>query len=108
MALDLLGFVLATALITVLYAAAIGRRFRLGPALPGIAVSASGFVIVVVGTRIYLAVAGDMRAIYGTLGGIVLAMLATWFVVYVILLGAAVGRQWTDSLDGTGAMPQQQ
>jgi uncharacterized BrkB/YihY/UPF0761 family membrane protein len=34
-----------------------------------------------------------MQAIYGTLGGVVLAMLAVWFLVYAVLVGAAVNAQ---------------
>lgn len=88
--LDVLGLGLALLLIAGLHWAALGRQFRLRVALPGVALSAVGMVVVMLGFRAYVLVAGDMRAIYGALGGIVLAMTATWVMVYVILLGGVL------------------
>ena len=59
-------------------------------ALPGMALTTVGLVLVTLGFRVYVHFAGDMRAIYGALGGIVLSMIATWIIVYVILLGGVL------------------
>jgi membrane protein len=91
--LDVVGFALAVVLVSALYAAALGRVAQFGKELPGIAVSTVGLVLVVVGVKVYSDVAGEMQAIYGTLGGVVLAMLAVWFLVYAVLVGAAVNAQ---------------
>jgi membrane protein len=91
--LDIIGFALAVLLVTGLHWAALGRQFHLRLALPGIALSAAGMIVVTLGFRVYVLVAGDMRAIYGALGGIVLIMVATWVVVYVILVGGVLNAR---------------
>ncbi len=88
--LDFVGLLLAVLLVAGLHWAALGRDFHLRVALPGMALTTVGLVLVTLGFRVYVHFAGDMRAIYGALGGIVLSMIATWIIVYVILLGGVL------------------
>ena len=68
-----------------------GRRFLVG------AVSAAfAFLLLVVGFNVYVRVAGQSKAIYGALGGVVLAMLFAYLATYIILLGALLNA----TLDG--------
>jgi membrane protein len=71
-----------------------GRRFLVG------AVSAAvALLVLVVGFNVYVRLAGQSKAIYGALGGVVLAMLFAYLATYIILLGALLNA----TLDGRRA-----
>ncbi len=71
-----------------LYRFSIVRPVALRTVLPGAVASAVGIVLVTVAFGTYVAVSKRFTAVYGAFGGVVVAMLAVYFAVYVVLLGA--------------------
>jgi membrane protein len=76
-----------------LYRFSIARRVGFRAVLPGSIASAGGLVLVAVGFSIYLRYSTRITAVYGALAGAVIAMLGTYFAVYVVLLGAVLNVQ---------------
>jgi membrane protein len=65
-----------------------GRRFMTG------AVSAAfALLVLIVGFNVYVRLAGQSKATYGALGGLVLAMLFAYFATYIVLLGALLNAR---------------
>jgi uncharacterized BrkB/YihY/UPF0761 family membrane protein len=79
---------LAAVLVTVFYRVSAGSSTTWIRALPGAVAAAVGLAGVVLALNLYADYAVNLRLIYGSAGGVIVSMLATWLSVYVILLGA--------------------
>jgi membrane protein len=79
--------------VAALYRFAVGRHVAARALLPGAAASAAGVIVVTIGFGTYVALSRRFTAVYGAFGGVVIAMLAAYAAVYVVLLGAVLNRQ---------------
>ena len=95
--LTVVGVPVALAAITagvgVLYRFSIGVAVGVRALLPGAFASAIGVVLVTVGFGVYVATSTKYTAVYGAFAGGVIGMLAIYFAVYVVLLGAVLNSQ---------------
>ena len=82
-----------TAAVGALYRFAIGRRVGAQAIWPGALASGIGVVLVTVGFAAYVAVSSRYTAVYGASAGAVIAMLAIYLGVYVVLLGAVLNSR---------------
>jgi len=89
----LLVLVLITVSVAALYRFSVGRHVAGRALLPGALASAIGVVVVTVGFGVYVAVSKRYAAVYGAFAGVVIGMLAIYFAVYVVLLGAVLNMQ---------------
>ena len=71
-----------------LYRFSVGRPVERRALVPGAVGSAVGVVIVTAAFAVYVSVSSHYTAVYGAFAGVVIAMLAIYFAVYVVLLGA--------------------
>ena len=95
--LTVLGVPVALAAITAgvgaLYRFSIGVTVGARALLPGAIASAIGVVLVTVAFGVYVAMSSKFTAVYGAFAGGVIGMLAIYFAVYVVLLGAVLNSQ---------------
>jgi membrane protein len=100
---EVLGAPVALVAITVAVAAlywfALGHGVAVRALLPGAITSAIGVVLVTFGFGAYVAASTRYTAVYGAFAGVVIAMLAVYFAVYVILLGAVLNMQLGRGVD---------
>jgi membrane protein len=85
-----LVFVGMVSAVMCLYRFAVGEPSRTSFLLPGAVVSAIGMIVLLVGFGAYASASTHYTAIYGAFGAAVVAMMATFFAVYVVLLGAVL------------------
>jgi membrane protein len=79
--------------VAALYRFSIGTRVGARALLPGALASAIGVVLVTAGFGAYVATSTKYTVFYGTFAGAVVGMLAIYFGVYVVLLGAVLNSQ---------------
>jgi membrane protein len=91
-----------TAGVGVLYRLAVGHRVGVQALLPGAVTSAVGVVLVTSGFGAYVATSTRYTAVYGTLAGLVIGMLAVYLAIYVLLLGAVLNMQLSRRRPGDG------
>ena len=91
--------VLVAFLIVGLYRFSVARPVGLRELLPGAFASAVGLAIVAVGFDTYVRLSTRFSAVYGALAGAVIAMIATYLGVYVVLLGAVLNVQLSGGTD---------
>ena len=82
-----------TAGVGALYRFSVGTRLGARAVFPGALTSALGVVIVTAGFGTYVDRSTKYTAVYGAFAGAVIGMLAIYFAVYVVLLGAVLNRQ---------------
>lgn len=86
------ALVAITLTITALYRFSVGTSLGMRAWLPGAALSATGIVAISIGFGAYIEASGRYTAVYGAFAGTVIAMLAIYFSVRVVLLGAGLNR----------------
>jgi membrane protein len=95
--LAVLGAVVAlvaiAACVGALYRFSVGSHLTLRALLPGALASAVGVVLVTIGFGSYVALSKRYAAVYGAFAGVIIGMLAIYFAVYVVLLGAVLNMQ---------------
>jgi membrane protein len=75
------------------YRLSVGHRLGGRAVLPGAVLSAAGIVLVSVGFDVYVARSSKYTAVYGGFAGSVIAMLAAYLAVRVVLLGASLNAE---------------
>ncbi len=88
-----LVLVAITGCVAALYRFSVGRHVTARALLPGALTSAAGVVLVTFAFGAYVAVSKRYAAVYGAFAGVVIGMLAIYFAVYVVLLGAVLNMQ---------------
>lgn len=89
----LIGLVAIAACVGALYRFSVGSHVSMRALLPGALASAVGVVLVTTAFGIYVAVSKHYTAVYGAFAGVVIGMLAIYFAVYVVLLGAVLNMR---------------
>jgi membrane protein len=96
-AMTLLGVPVALVAITVgvcvLYRFSVGTPVAARSLVPGALAAAVGVVLVIGGFGAYVSGTAKYSAVYGASAGAVIGMLAIYFAVYILLLGAVLNSQ---------------
>jgi membrane protein len=85
--------------IAVMYRLSAGSRLGARAVLPGAAAAGIGVVVLVVGFTAYVATSTHYAAVYGVFAAAVVGMIATYFAVYVVLLGAVLNVELTSPVE---------
>jgi membrane protein len=85
--------------IAVMYRLSAGSRLGARAVLPGAAAAGIGVVVLVVGFTAYVATSTRYAAVYGVFAAAVVGMIATYFAVYVVLLGAVLNVELTSPVE---------
>ena len=86
-------FALVAVAIAGLYRFSVGTRVGWRTLLPGSVAGAVGLLVLGTGFSVYLHYSTHYTAVYGALAGAVIAMIGTYFAVYIVLLGAVLNMQ---------------
>ncbi len=87
------GLAAITAAVGALYRFSVGAHVGVRALAPGALASAVGVAVVTAGFGVYVATSSKYTAVYGAFAGAVIGMLAIYFVVYVVLLGAVLNSE---------------
>ena len=82
-----------------------GRYYTLRQLIPGVSLSAGGWVVLSLGFSIYLRFANNYSVIYGSLAGIMLFLLWIYWAAAILLLGAALNVALNGSYAPTELIP---